>query len=33
MTIELNHTIMLVHDKERPPRFFADMFGLQTVPR
>lgn len=29
MTIELNHTIVPAHDKEKSARFFADIFGLQ----
>jgi len=29
MTIELNHTIVPVRDKEKSARFFAHIFGLQ----
>ena len=29
MTIELNHTIVPAHDKDKAARFFADIFGLQ----
>jgi catechol-2,3-dioxygenase len=29
MTIDLNHSMMPAGDKEKPARFFADIFGLQ----
>lgn len=29
MSIELNHTIVPAHDKEKSAKFFADIFGLK----
>ena len=29
MIIELNHTIVPAHDKDKSARFFAEIFGLQ----
>ncbi|PZG97107.1 bleomycin resistance protein [Streptomyces sp. NTH33] len=32
MAVELNHTIVAVHDKERSARFLADLLGLEVAP-
>jgi catechol 2,3-dioxygenase-like lactoylglutathione lyase family enzyme len=33
MTVELNHTIVAAHDKERSARFLADLLGLEVSPQ
>ena len=33
MTITLNHTIVWARDKEGAARFFAEIFGLMTMPQ
>lgn len=32
MAVELNHTIVAAHDKERSARFLADLLGLEVAP-
>jgi catechol 2,3-dioxygenase-like lactoylglutathione lyase family enzyme len=33
MSVELNHTIVAVHDKDASARFLADLLGLEVAPR
>ncbi|MGW1727760.1 VOC family protein [Streptomyces sp. NPDC002306] len=33
MTVQLNHTIVVAHDREASARFLADILGLEVSPR